>query len=255
MYYVFLSSTIIHKLTIGWFSSLGFLDLVELFIEAGEGDKKAVILIIKIYFQRMHTSVSNPAAHRGSLLRVTILKVCNSNCLVPLTDGWFYFSLFWSSVTQWEEYWPYYFFYRVVGRKCIPFWEEPNSCRCWGFWGSLLEWHRSWPWFSPLRCSGLSTMTGGSLGQTKWWLWRMTPLSICLVIQWNCWNQACRGSLNTHPWRTALTHILRWRNYRDCQRRKPQIYFTGLVNFLNTHLTVSEMCRNENVAIKGYPST
>ena len=100
MFYVFLSSTIIHKLTIGWFSSLGFLDLVELFIESGEGNKKAVILIIKIYFQRMHTSISNPAAHRGSLLRVTILKVCNSSCLVPLTDGWFYFSLFWSSVTQ-----------------------------------------------------------------------------------------------------------------------------------------------------------
>lgn len=80
-----------HKLTVGWFSSLGFLDLVELFIEPGEGNKKAVILIIKIYFQRIHTSISHPAAHRGSLLRVTILKVCNSSCLVPLSDGWFFF--------------------------------------------------------------------------------------------------------------------------------------------------------------------
>lgn len=80
-----------HKLTVGWFNSLGFLDLVELFIESGEGNKKEVILIIKIYFQRTHTSLSHPAAHRGSLLRVTILKVCNSSCLVPLTDGWFFF--------------------------------------------------------------------------------------------------------------------------------------------------------------------
>ena len=170
-------------------------------------------------------------------------------------DDFFFFSLFWSSVTQSEEYWPCYFFYRVVGRKCTPFWEEPNNCRCWGFWGSPLEWPRSWPWFSPLLCSGLSTMTDGSLGQTKWWLWRMTPPGTCPATQWSCWNRACRGSLNTQPWRTASTHILRWRNYRDCQRRKPHIYFTGLVNFLNTHLTVSEMCRNENVAIKGYPST
>lgn len=40
MYYIFLSSTIMHKLTIGWFSSLGFLDLVELFIESGEGKQE-----------------------------------------------------------------------------------------------------------------------------------------------------------------------------------------------------------------------
>lgn len=138
--------------------------------------------------------------------------------MVPLTDGWFFFPLFWSSVTQSEEYWAYYF-YRVVGRKCIPL--RGTKTAAGAEVSGDLHWSDTDPGHDTHHYSTLgSLLRDGSLGQTKWWLWRTTPLSTCLVIQWNCWNQACRGSLNTHPWRTALTHILRWRNYRDCQRRE-----------------------------------